>query len=122
MATVNAVVYEHHKKTDGTYNVKIKIFHQKKRAHIETSHFVSAKQLNSDLQIKDKFILKLLEVTLENYRQSISELGERLDFFTAEQLRDYLLEKDKPIDFIEFCSRHIEALRESNRDVPACSG
>jgi hypothetical protein len=29
MATVNAVVYEHHKKADGTYNVKIKIFHQK---------------------------------------------------------------------------------------------
>ncbi|HEY2581089.1 MAG TPA: site-specific integrase [Mucilaginibacter sp.] len=119
MATVNAVVYEHHKRADGTYNVKIKIFHQKKRAHIETAHYVSAKQLNCDLQIKDKFILKILEITLEDYRRSISEFGERLEFFTAEQLRDYLQDKDKPIDFIEFCSKHIEFLRQSNRNGTA---
>ena len=79
MATVNAVVYEHHKKADGTYNVKIKIFHQKKRAHIETSHYVSPKQLDKNLQIKDKFLLRILESTLEDYRHSISELGPELN-------------------------------------------
>jgi len=119
MATVNAVVYEHHKKADGTYNVKIKIFHQKKRAHIDTAHYVSKRQLDADFQIKDKFILKILDETLENYRRAISDLGPRLDFFTAEQLRDYLENKDKPIDFIFFCADHIKSLRKSKRDGTA---
>ena len=30
MAFVKAVVYEEFKRTDGTYNVKIKVYHQKK--------------------------------------------------------------------------------------------
>jgi len=119
MATVNAVVYEHHKRADGTYNVKIKIFHQKKRAYIETAHYVSARQLDNDLEIKDKFILKILGEILDDYRHAISEIGPRLDFFTAEQLRDYLENKDKPIDFIAFCNDHIESLRESKRDGTA---
>jgi hypothetical protein len=119
MATVNAVIYDHHKRADGTYNVKIKIFHHKKKVHIETAHFVSKKQLDHDLQIKDRFILKVLEETLEDYRRAISELGPRLDFFTAEQLRDYLQDKDKPIDFIAFCSDYIEYLRQSNQSGTA---
>jgi len=35
MATVSAKVYEHHKKVDGTYNVKICVYHKGKRRHIE---------------------------------------------------------------------------------------
>ncbi|WP_407429705.1 hypothetical protein [Arcticibacter sp.] len=29
MATVSIMVYDHHKKADGTYNVKIRIYHKK---------------------------------------------------------------------------------------------
>jgi len=119
MATVNAVVYEHHKKADGTYNVKIKIFHQKKRAHIETTHFVSAKQLTPKLQVKDKFLLRILDGILDDYRRAISELGTRIEFFTAEDLRDYLINKDKPINFISFCDEHMTELRNNGRSGTA---
>lgn len=33
MATVAAVVFEHHEKQDGTYNVKIRIYHKSEAAY-----------------------------------------------------------------------------------------
>jgi hypothetical protein len=40
MATVSAKVYEHHKKSDGTYNVKICVYHKGERKFLDTNHYV----------------------------------------------------------------------------------
>ena len=61
------MVYDYHKKADGTYNVKIRVFHKKERKLIDTSHFVSEKQLDSKFRIKDKFLNKLLDDKLDEY-------------------------------------------------------
>ena len=118
MATVSAVVYTQSKKQDGTFNVKIKLFHKSTRRLIDTPHFVSNKQLDEKNRIKDKFLLKLIEENLSDYRASISELGSRLNFFTPDGLRDYLLNKDADIDFIKFCGEHIQRLKDIGR-IPA---
>lgn len=115
MATVSAKVYEHHKKTDGTYNVKICVHHKSERKFIDTSHFVVKKQLTKDLKIKDPFIADKVEQHLRDYRKEISELDDKLDFFTAESLRDYLRGKNEDIDFIKFCDSHIERLKKEGR-------
>jgi len=119
MATVSAKVYEHHKKADGTTNVKIIVYHKNQRKHIDTTHFVSSKQLTADFEIKDKFLLRIIDNTLDNYRETISQLGAKLDFFTCEALRDHLRDKDKEIDFIDFCASHIAQLRKENREGTA---
>jgi integrase len=119
MATVSAKVFEHHKKADGTINVKIIVYHKNERKFIDTTHFVSSRQLTPDFKIKDKFLLRLLDNTLDNYRETISQLGAKLDFFTCEGLRDHLRDKDKEIDFIEFCTDHISQLRREGRDGTA---
>lgn len=41
MATVAAVVFKHHEKNDGTFNVKIRIYHKFEKRYIDTTHFVS---------------------------------------------------------------------------------
>lgn len=115
MATVSAVVYDYHKKADGTYNVKIRVFHKKQRKLIDTTHFVSEKQLDSKFRIKDKFLNKLLDEKLDEYRRVISELGNKLNFMTIENLRDYLRDRDKDVDFIAFCNEHISQLRKEGR-------
>jgi len=115
MATVSAKVYEHHKKKDGTYNVKIIVYHQEDRKHIDTTHFVSKRQLNAEFEIKDKFLSRIIDDTLEDYRTTISNLGSKLDFFTCEQLRDHLRDKDKDVDFIAFAAEHIEQERKDKR-------
>jgi len=116
MATVSAKVYEHHKKDDGTFNVKIIVYHQQVRRHLDTSHFLSKKQLTAEYEIKDKFIKKLIDETLDDYRQEISNLGNKLEFFTCDELRDYLRDYDKDVDIIEFANAHIEYLKENGRE------
>ncbi|QQT25640.1 site-specific integrase [Sphingobacterium spiritivorum] len=115
MATVSAKVYEHHKKADGTYNVKICVHHKSERKFIDTNHFVVKKQLTKDFKVKDPFIADKVEQQLRDYRKMISDLDDRLDYFTATSLRDYLRDKDEDIDFIKFCTQHIERLKKEGR-------
>jgi hypothetical protein len=115
MATVAAVVFEHHEKNDGTFNVKIRIYHKFEKRYIDTSHFVSKRQLDVKFNIKDKLMLKILEKTLDEYREAISQLGTKLEFFSCEGLRDYLRDLNSDIDFIAFCTNHIEQLKRENR-------
>jgi len=44
MATVAIKIHKHHKKADGTYNVKIRITHKREKKYIDTPHFVGSKQ------------------------------------------------------------------------------
>jgi len=115
MATVSAKVFEHHKKADGTYNVKICVHHKNLRRYLDTNHYVVKKQLTKDYKIKDPFIADKVEQQLRDYRKMISELDDRLDYFTADSLRDYLRDKDEDIDFIKFCTQHIERLKKEGR-------
>ncbi|WP_324759105.1 site-specific integrase [Sphingobacterium thalpophilum] len=115
MATVSAKVFEHHKKVDGTYNVKICVHHKDLRRYLDTNHYVVKKQLTKDYKIKDPFIADKVEQQLRDYRKMISELDDRLDYFTADSLRDYLRDKDEDIDFIKFCTQHVERLKKEGR-------
>lgn len=115
MATVSAKVFEHHKKADGTYNVKICVQHKRLRKYLDTNHYVVKKQLTKDYKIKDPFIADKVEQQLRDYRKMISELDDRLDYFTADSLRDYLRDKDEDVDFIKFCAQHIEQVKKEGR-------
>ncbi|MBL1410019.1 tyrosine-type recombinase/integrase [Sphingobacterium faecale] len=115
MATVSAKVYEHHKKSDGTYNVKIIVYHKGERKYIDTTHFVVKRQLTKEFKIKDPFLADIVEQQLRDYRRTISNMESKLDYFSAEALRNYLREKDKDIDFIKFCDTHIARLKQEGR-------
>jgi hypothetical protein len=119
MATVCAKVFKHHKKEDGTYNVKIRVFHKNVSRYIDTEHFVSDKQLTKKLELKDPIINQLINKELDQYRKVISDLNEKLTFFTAESLKDFLTNKNADIDFIQFCDDHIKQLRKDGREGTA---
>lgn len=88
MATVDAVVLGHHRKADGTYNVKFRVSHKGIKRYIDTEHFVSDRQLDRKGKIKDTFLLRILDRTLDTFRDLISELDTKVEFFTAETLKD----------------------------------
>ncbi|UOE51006.1 site-specific integrase [Mucilaginibacter sp. SMC90] len=115
MATICAMVLKHHLKNDGTYNVKIRITHKKEKRYIDTEHFVTSKQLSKSFAVKDAFINRVVNLKIDEYRLAISSISEKLDFFDADGIRDFLLTNKKEIDFIEFCDSHILQLKESNR-------
>jgi len=113
MATISAKVFEHHQKMDGTFNVKICLYHKRVRRYLDTSHFVSKRQLDGNFSIKDRILNRAIEDSLDRYREAISLLGSKIEFFTCESLLQYL--DDTEIDFIKFCTEHIGQLRKENR-------
>jgi hypothetical protein len=74
------------------------------------------RQLSKNMAIKDPFVNRKINQKIDDYRVAISDLGEKLEFFTAETLRDYLSNKNSEINFIEFCDIHIRKLRKDNRE------
>lgn len=123
MATVCVVVLPHNKRKDDTWNVKIKVTHNRKRAHIDTQHYVTMKQLKKDFTIKDQFILDALAPKLCEYRKKIGDLGEKLNFHTPQSLCDLLLQgelKAETINFIEFGWSVVKLVENKKRK--GCSG
>ncbi|WCT13481.1 tyrosine-type recombinase/integrase [Mucilaginibacter jinjuensis] len=119
MATVDVKILKHHKKADGTYNVKIRVTHKREKKYFDTPHFVTERQLTTKLTIKDPFVRKIVNKLLDDYRLRISHLGEKLDLFTADSLRDYLRDKNQIIDFIKFSKGYIQDLIKDNRNGSA---
>src|SRR5690606_30973040 len=117
MATVDAVVLSHHRKADGTYNVKFRVSHKGIKRYIDTEHFVSDRQLDRKGKIRDTFLLRILDRTLDTYRDLISELDTKVEFFTVGTLKDYLLEQTGDVDFIRFCDRLITQLEEEAKSA-----
>jgi hypothetical protein len=73
--TVSAKIYEHHEKSDGTFNVKYVVYHNGERKFIDSPHCVSKRQITKGFDIKDKIALKWLVETLDDYRVLISAVG-----------------------------------------------
>src|ERR1700709_1905819 len=86
MATIKEVVLKHHKKEDGTYNLKYRLTHNRKITYINTNHFVGEKQLKKDFTVKDKFLLSVISTEVANFRIKLLELDPLLVHPDVKQL------------------------------------
>lgn len=120
MATFKPLVLEHHLRDDNTWNVKIRVTHNRKTAYISTEHYVIKKQLNKALEIKDEFLIDDLNSRIKSYRETIVKLGTNVQLYNAKELADYLVKKNTPgsdnkIDFVEFGRLHLKKLYDQGR-------
>ncbi|SEB22221.1 hypothetical protein [Pedobacter hartonius] len=78
MTTISEVIrHSRKKKTDGTWNVQIRVTVDRKSGYLETQHWVSAKQIKKQGKtyvLKDPFIINLIAPELAKYRDMISAL------------------------------------------------
>jgi hypothetical protein len=119
MATFGIKVFKHHKKKDGTFNVKIRITQERRSAYIDTSHFVTAKMLTKNYQVKDTFILKDLYGNLSEYREAVSRLGSKVNYMDADDIKSFLEKRSEKVDFLAFCQQHIDLLMDNGRSKTA---
>jgi hypothetical protein len=117
MATVKEVILKEKKRDDGTWNLKIRIIHNRRTAYISTSHYVGAKQIRKDFSIKDPFIEDLISPVIANYRKKISSLGAGINSMTAKDVADFLKKEDTPSDvhFINFAEKYIFELKSNDK-------
>ena len=113
MATIKEVVLKHHKKEDGTYNIKYRLTHNRKITYINTNHFAGEKQLKKDLTVKDRFLMSVISTDIAKYRMRLLELDHLLIHLDVKELAIQLTqaENNSPIDIIAFARQYISELK-----------
>lgn len=124
MATVSWVVFKHHKKSDNTYNPKIRISHNRTSSYISTSIYtelVRFKRNSASGTITSEKIKEELDGLVREYRQIINEHQDVVN--ECETSKDIVAmierrKQRKEIDFIEFARMYIgQTPNEGTRTV-----
>ena len=79
MATFKAEVYAHQKRADGTYNIKIRVIHQKRKKYIPTTYYVTKDDLTrTTFKLKNQKYIDATDDMIKKYRSICDRMGERL--------------------------------------------
>lgn len=127
MATFKAVVYSHQLRADGTYNVKIRVIHNRVVRNVPTSLYVDASQVTrGKLKIKDARIIDAVETQIRKFRQGVSALGFRVETMTCDEVVRYLKEyiargDDFRLDFVEYANDRAARMKVSTARNTRCA-
>lgn len=107
MATLKPVVLKHQKKTDGTWNVKIRVTHGPSSAYIPTPYYVNSKQINKKYEITDNYTRAEVDTMTTELRRLLASLRYNVEKYTAAELARYLekemtSEKDFSLCILEY--------------------
>lgn len=121
MATVQWIILKHHRRSDGTYNAKIAVTHNRKRVYIPTSIYTSLvrfKKGRTDGTLTDKTIEDTLNERVAKIRLIINDNEEIVSGMpSASDVKDFIirmLDAGKSIDFLTFAKDHISSIPNDN--------
>lgn len=121
MLTIKAEVLKDKKRTDGTYNVKVRFTKDKKVKRISTDLFASNADLTTDLKLKEGALIKQeADRLVLHYRTMLSSLHLDSEKSDVNEIVNRLINKDeadKPIDFIAFCKKWVATSSCRSKDI-----
>ena len=86
MATFKAEVYKHQKRSDGTWNVKIRVTHNRQKKYLSTPIYVKQDDITrSSFKLK-KNITDKTDKMIEEYEAICTELGLKLKSMPIDDL------------------------------------
>ncbi len=107
MATFKTVVQS--RRVDGYYVVYIRLTHNRKVIYIKTDKMVNDKGITAKKEVKDAFVLSSCLSTITAWIEKLNKVDH--DKWTAEQVRDFLLQDDEDISFSDFSRSYIDSMR-----------
>lgn len=124
MATFKAIVFNNHLKSDGTSNIKIRIYHNRDNQYLPTPHYINPKHLakngliTESHPIADELNFDITEL-IQQYRKHSIKLGTPiLRNMSCKELKNYLEAVNDPeyevIDFVSFSKSVIEKIKKGN--------
>ncbi len=118
MATFSVVVKTSDKKKDGTYNVKIRITHNRKSRYKSTPFFIPASEVSKTGKIKNQYVLDKVNEEIKVLRQKNNELGFSIADLDVDSVISLLERKNNNIDFVAFARRKAESImNEKGREL-----
>lgn len=128
MATVTWVVFKHHKKSDNTYNPKIRISHNRTSSYISTSIYtelVRFKKGAASGTISSEKIKEELDDIVREYRRIINEHQDAVkECATSKDIVELIKrrEKQKDMDFIKFAREYINNIKNEGTKTVKTTG
>lgn len=118
MATFKAEIYKHQKKANGTWNVKIRVTHNRDKKYLATPIYVKADDITKSFKLK-KNITDKTDKIISSYYDICADLGLRLKGMSIEELITELENASKPkieqIDFFSFAEEYIANMDKEGR-------
>ena len=119
MATFKALILSHHKKEDGTYNVKIRVTHNRKVKYIRTSYYLTATDVSKrkrngkeEIKIKNQSIIDAVDSIIMDYRKKLIPVGSSVDGWDVDRLVKYLANDTASfsLDFISYGRKYADSI------------
>jgi integrase len=118
--TFRPVVYAHHKRQDGTYNVKINVYFNGKERRLPTTIYCTKNDLTRTHHIKNQDIINKCNTLILKMHNAISDIsifdleGRDVDWLVR-RIKGKLQAASFRLDFFAFAQEHIAGKNESTR-------
>lgn len=105
--TFKALVYSDNKRQDGTYNVKIRVTHNRRTLKVSTNLYATVDDLTRSLKLKNQEYIDQTDDMIRRWRGIVAKLGIAADTMDVKQIVEHIeyIEKNGDnfrLDFIEY--------------------
>lgn len=120
MITFKAIVISNHKRQDGKYPVKIRVYHNGKCRRLPTTLVCEQKDLTRSLKIKNPDILKSAEILIKRMRVATDglsqyDLEDKSVDWVVNRIKDVIQGEKFSLDFFEWGEKYILTKNLSTR-------
>lgn len=122
MPTFKAIVEPHYKRQDGTYNIKIRVIHNRKKRYVSTKYYVTSDDLTRNLKIKEQSFIDATDDLIRDYRKTCTEYPDDISKLDIDEVVRLLKDGNSGkfrLNFVEYGFSVAEQLSESGRSGSA---
>lgn len=115
--TFKAIVYADNKRMDGTYNIKIRVTHNRRTLKVSTNLYAEPKDLTRSLKIKNQQYIDKTDDIIREWRKIVAKLDAAADLMDVKQIVEHIKYVETSgdefrLDFISY-GRTIAAAKSS---------
>jgi len=123
MASFKAEVYKHHVRRDGTYSIKIRIIHNRKKKYVDTGLVVTKDDVTKGFNLKNYFFIDETEKIIKKYRDICNKNAYAIKSMDVEQVFRLVTETERSeggfIDIVDYGRKHVLKLRKNGQNKTA---
>lgn len=109
MATLKMVIKKDKMRADKTWNVLIRVTHNRVVRYISTTEYVTKKELTPSFKIKNQNIVDKCDELIRYYRKKISELNLEINDVGIDELINYITAKKKSgLSFTDYADKWLK--------------
>jgi len=119
MATFKAVVLKGNKRNDGTFNINIRVTHNRKSKYLKTNFVVGKDDLTKGCKLKNYFFIDETEKLIKTYRDICNKNALALPNMDVSQVVDLITQTDKvetfSLDIVEYGRKQMDILLQNGK-------